>query len=83
MHCKNAKAVSMDLCCQKQKQHLSITYTTDLLLFATVPESSINSCTSWFIFNLRNKRQLILQVNLLDAGIATDNQIPNIEQSES
>ncbi len=30
-----------------------------LLLFATVPESSINSWDSWFIFNLRKNKQLL------------------------
>jgi hypothetical protein len=38
-------------------------------LFATVPESSINSCTSWFIFNI-NTNQYYESV-FLDTGIAT------------
>ncbi len=40
-----------------------------LSLFAMVPESSINSCTSWFIFNLRKIKSNQYRVLVSDAGI--------------
>ncbi len=54
----------------KFKQQRSTNITT--VLFATVPDSRINSWESWFIFNLRKINTIqYYESDSLDAGIAT------------